>query len=167
MTTTQQKPRANWPDMSPIEEGYYAIPDPDDPDTMTYWRRAVTKKHNSLRAWPAKAWNGPPVPRRSEVPEDRDERDAFAAAWSESRRVYATKVIAAITADPDTARRRFSVLRVRCWSCGRKLRDAISKTYGIGPECRGGMDPATFARYCTPAVGRAHVEHLAAEDGAE
>jgi hypothetical protein len=157
-----------WPDMSPIPEGYYAIPDPDDATTMTYWRRAITPKVSDLKPWPAKAWNGPPVPRRADVPTDRAERDRFAAAWTESRRVYMTKVIDGLLAELDDARRRFSTFTIRCWSCGRTLRDARSKSLGIGPECRAGMDPAALGRFCTPAVGRAHVAHLAvtpAEDG--
>lgn len=158
---------APWPDMSPIPEGYYAVPDPDDPATMTYWRRAITPKASSLKAWPAKAWFGPAVPRRADVPEDRAERDRFAAAWTESRRVYMTKIIDAILSELDDARRRFSTFATRCWSCGRTLRDETSKTLGIGPECRADMDPAALARICVPAVGRAHVEQLAAvEDGA-
>ncbi|WP_284576678.1 DUF6011 domain-containing protein [Streptomyces sp. 2P-4] len=155
-----------WPDMTPIPEGYYAIPDPDDPATMTYWRRAISPKASVLKAWPAKAWNGPAVPRRADVPEDPADRAAFAAAWTESRRVYMTKVIDTILAELDDARRRFSTFAIRCWSCGRTLRDETSKTYGIGPECRSGMDPAALARFCVPAVGRIHVEHLATvEDG--
>ncbi|MEC3995226.1 DUF6011 domain-containing protein [Actinacidiphila sp. DG2A-62] len=62
---------------------------------------------------------------------------------------------------PEVAARCFADLRTRCWSCGRALRDETSKTLGIGPECRSGMDPAVLARYCTPEVGRAHAEHLA------
>ncbi|MCY0957670.1 DUF6011 domain-containing protein [Streptomyces sp. H27-H5] len=155
-----------WPDMNPIPEGYYAIPDPDDSTTMTYWRRAITPKTNGLKAWPAKAWFGPAIPLRADAPEDRAERDRFVAAWSESRRVYMTKIIDAILAELDDARRRFSTFSIRCWSCGRALRDETSKTYGIGPECRAGMDPAVLARFCTPAVGRAHVAQLATtEDG--
>ncbi|MFJ2206011.1 DUF6011 domain-containing protein [Streptomyces microflavus] len=154
---------APWPDMTPIPEGYYAIPDPDDATTMTYWRRAITPKVSDLKPWPAKAWNGPPIPRRADVPTDRHERDRFAAAWMESRRVYMAKVITAVLAELDDARRRFSTFTIRCWSCGRTLRDETSKAYGIGPECRAGMDPEALARFCTPAVGRAHIQQLAVD----
>ncbi|WP_434593429.1 DUF6011 domain-containing protein [Streptomyces sp. A5-4] len=159
-------PTIDWPELDTIAEGYYAIPDPDDAGTMTYWRRVRTERKNSLKAWPAKAWFGPEIPRRSDVPTDRDERDLFVAAWSASRRAYMDRVVTAIGAAPEVAARCFAALRVRCWCCGRTLRDETSKTLGIGPECRTGMDPAVLARYCTPEVGRLHAEHLAAVAGA-
>lgn len=149
-----------WPDLGPIAEGYYAVRDPDDPEQMTYWRRVRTKKTDALKAWPAKAWWGPPVPRRKDVPTDIVERDRFVAAWSESRRSYLSKIVTAITADTEGAARRFAELHTRCCFCGRALRDETSKTFGIGPECRSGVDPAVLARYCAPLVGRAHAEHL-------
>ncbi|MFF4292176.1 DUF6011 domain-containing protein [Streptomyces vinaceus] len=156
-----------WPEMDGVAEGYYAIPDPTDPQTITYWRRILTSKRNALKAWPAKAWYGPPIPRRSEVPEDRAERDAFVAAWSESRRAYIAQVVAAIAADPYAAGRRFSDFSTRCCSCARKLRDELSKSVGIGPECRAGIPAEVLARYGTPAVGRAHAAHLAEQDQAD
>ncbi|WP_326814056.1 DUF6011 domain-containing protein [Streptomyces sp. NBC_01763] len=151
-----------WPDLSAIDEGYYAVLDPDGQETITYWRRVRTAKVDALKAWPAKAWYGPPIPRRSEVPTDRAERDKFVAAWSERRRVYVGKVVAAITSGPEVAGRCFADFRSRCCMCGRALRDNTSKTYGIGPECRSGMDPAVLARYCTPEVGWVHAKALKA-----
>ncbi|MFD6935287.1 DUF6011 domain-containing protein [Streptomyces goshikiensis] len=154
-----------WPSLDGIPEGYYAIPDPADPDTITYWRRILTEKRTTLKAWPAKAWYGPPVPRRSEVPEDPAAREAFGAAWSESRRAYIAQVAATIAADPVAAGRRFSEFSIRCCYCARKLRDELSRCYGIGPECRAGIPAAVLARYGTPAVGRAHAAHLAQQPG--
>ncbi|KPI33354.1 hypothetical protein OV450_1442 [Actinobacteria bacterium OV450] len=157
----------SWPELDGVPAGYYAIPDPADPDTMIYWRRIRDDKRNALKAWPAKAWYGPPMPRRSEVPEDPAQRDAFVTAWSTSRRAYIAQVAAAIAADPITAGRRFAELRVACCRCSRKLRDALSRSVGIGPECRAGIPAATLARYMTPLVGRAHAEHLAEREQAE
>ncbi len=140
-----------------IPDGYYAIPDPNDPTLITYWRR----KNNTLKAWPAKAWYGPPVPRRSELPDAGPAREAFVQKWWASRRAYLDRIATAVLADPATAGKRFANFGIRCCQCGRTLRDATSTTYGIGPECRSGMDPALLARYLTPAVGRAHAKHLA------
>lgn len=156
MTTT-------WPELDAIEDGYYAIPDPDDPGTMTYWRRTRTARTSSLKPWPAKARYGPAVPRRSDIPADRAARDRFVTAWLEARRTYLARVVAAITAGPEAAGCRFAELGVRCCKCGRALSDETSKVYGIGPECRSGISAAVLARYYTPKVGRAHAQALTRE----
>jgi hypothetical protein len=150
-----------WPGLDAVEDGYYAILDPDDAGMVTYWRRVRTARANSLRPWPSRASYGPPIPIRSQLPADPLDRVEFVSAWSKTRRAYLEKVVAAIAAGPEVAARCFADLRTRCWSCGRALHDETSKTLGIGPECRSGMDPEALARYCTPEVGRAHAEHLA------
>jgi hypothetical protein len=155
-------PVIDWPELDAIADGYYAILDPADTGAMAYWRRVRTPTTSALKPWPAKAWYGPQVPRRKDVPTDRLERAEFIAAWSKTRRAYLDQVVAAIAASPEAAARCFADLCLRCWSCGRALTDETSKTVGIGPECRSGMDPAVLARYCTPEVGRIHAEHLAA-----
>ncbi|MBT2453310.1 MULTISPECIES: DUF6011 domain-containing protein [unclassified Streptomyces] len=157
----------DWPELDALEDGYYAILDPDGAGTVTYWRRTRSARMNALRPWPAKAWYGPAVPRRADVPTEHAARELFVAQWSRSRRAYLDKVVADITLNPEAAARCFADLRVRCWSCGRALRDETSKTLGIGPECRSGMDPAVLARYSTPKVGKAHAEHLAVLRAAE
>ncbi|MEC3995228.1 hypothetical protein VSR01_17465 [Actinacidiphila sp. DG2A-62] len=35
-----------WPQLDAIEDGYYAILDPDDEGTVTYWRRVRTARAN-------------------------------------------------------------------------------------------------------------------------
>ncbi|MFD3844772.1 DUF6011 domain-containing protein [Streptomyces microflavus] len=151
----------DWPELEGIPEGYYAVLDPADPTTVTYWRRVITARTDYLRPWPAKAWYGPPVPRRSDVPTERSARELFVATWSKTRRAYLDQVVAAIAAGPEAAARCFADLRSCCWSCGRPLHDETSRTLGIGPDCRRDMDPTLLARYCTPEVGRAHAAHLA------
>lgn len=37
-----------WPDLGPIPEGYYAVLDPQDPATMTYWRRVISAKADDI-----------------------------------------------------------------------------------------------------------------------
>ncbi|MFF2612293.1 DUF6011 domain-containing protein [Kitasatospora sp. NPDC058046] len=146
-----------------IEPGFYAVTDPDHPDTVIYWRRVKTRKTDALNAWPAKAWHGPAIPKRSELPDDPIARTVFVDAWSASRRAYLTLVIVAIHADRAAARRRFADFSICCARCGRPLLDPESKALGIGPDCRRGMDPALLARYAPPLVGQAHAAHLDAK----
>ncbi|GGZ23763.1 hypothetical protein GCM10010387_16240 [Streptomyces inusitatus] len=153
----------DWPELGGIAEGYYAVHDPTAPDTVIYWRRVITAKVDGLKPWPAKASYGPPVPRRADVPADPAARERFVTAWSQVRAAYLTRVVDAILTDPVAAGRRFAEFGIRCCQCGRPLRDATSKTVGIGPECRSGMDPAVLARYLTPQVGQIHAAHLATE----
>lgn len=42
---------------------YDAVPDPDTGD-MTYWTR---DKQGELRAWPPRAYDGPPMPSKKEL----------------------------------------------------------------------------------------------------
>ncbi|MET9321926.1 DUF6011 domain-containing protein [Streptomyces sp. NPDC003038] len=157
-------PTIDWPELDAIADGYYAIPDPDDADVMTYWRRTRTARTNALKPWPTRAWYGPKVPRRSEVPMDRLARAEFVAAWSTSRRAYLDQVVAVIAADPVAAGRRFADFGIRCCQCGRPLSDDTSKAYGIGPECRSGIPADVLARYLTPQVGRIHAAAVVGED---
>lgn len=146
-----------------LPEGLYAIPDPHTPDTITYWRRqdVRTRRQNlspRFGAWPPKARPGP-VLYKSDVPaglHGQDLGDWMRTWYAETREPYDTAVVAAIAADPITAGRRFAELTVRCCQCARPLTDALSKTYGIGPDCRHGMDTEILALYLTPLVGRAH-----------
>lgn len=146
---------------SAIPDGYYAVPDPADPQVMTYWRRRHTSTTDSLRSWPATAWYGPAVPRRSELPEDPAERQAFADAWSATRNAYHDQIVVAILTDTAAAAKRFADLRTACSQCGRRLRDAESKLYAVGPDCRALMDPVWLGRIRSAEVGRAHAEQLA------
>lgn len=146
-------------DWMAIPVGYYAILDPSDPQTMTYWRRVHTTRSDALNPWPAKAWYGPPMLRRCDVPMDNPQaRDLVVDDWKNRRDAYLDEIITAILVDPVGAGRRFAELGTRCCQCGRALKDAESKVLGIGPECRRGMDPTTLARYATPQIGQAHAQ---------
>ncbi|MFD3777326.1 DUF6011 domain-containing protein [Streptomyces sp. NPDC058612] len=136
--------------------GYYAIPDPDNPATMTYWRSTV----DSVRMWPAKAWYGPPKPLKRDAPADRDERGEWLYAWYERQLAWRLAATTAIEAEPDACLARFAALTVRCCGCGRPLTDARSKTLGLGPDCRSGYDEAWLARTYTPLIAEAHAAQL-------
>jgi len=155
---------ADWQD---IPEGLYAIVDPHDPETVSYWRRKDTKKRNgsietSFAAWPPKARYGPILLKR-DVPQDLwgQERGEWLLRWlDETRQPYDSAVIASVLADPIAAGRRFAELTSRCCACARTLTDDLSKCYGIGPECRSEIPADVLAQYYVPALARAHAEHL-------
>ncbi len=157
---------ADWRD---LPEGHYAIVDPHDPGTVTYWRRKDVKRRSGVRlqfeAWPLKASNGP-ILRKLDVPKNltgRDRVDWVTRWYADVRAPYMFAVVAAIAADPVAAGKRFAVLTCRCCACARTLYDDHSKVYGIGPECRSEIPAEALAAYFTPALGRAHAEYLAAE----
>ncbi|MFI0827211.1 hypothetical protein ACH4Q7_22460 [Streptomyces roseolus] len=101
-----------WPELAPIEAGYYAVFDPDDASTVTYWRRYFTKNRDGLAAWPPKSWYGPLIPRRNELPDDPRARQEFVSAWSQTRRDYLDRVVAAISADTTAAGRPLTELEI-------------------------------------------------------
>lgn len=150
-----------------LPEGHYAIRDPHDPGTITYWRRKDIKGRHGARPaftpWPLKARNGPrllardvPVGLRGQV------RAEWVRAWyARVRHPYDAAVVEAIAADIAAAGKRFADLTSRCCRCGRALTDDHSKVYGIGPECRAGLTADQLAAYFTPRLGRAHAEYLA------
>lgn len=95
-----------------LPDGAYALPDPDQPWTMTYW----TVTSGALAPWPVGAQYGPIRPPYS----DRDSRtlqlENFRRLVAQHRQLVAD----AITEDPDGAQHRFSMLTGRCRRC-RKL----------------------------------------------
>jgi hypothetical protein len=137
----------------PVEVEYFAVPDPDDAERMTYWRMSS----RGLVSWPPAARYGPRLLKR-DVP--RDLRGAAKAEWvhawfQNTRFTWQASVIAAINADQHAAAARFAVFAIRCYCCGRALTDPQSKTLGIGPECRSGM-PVEILAALNEQVGRLH-----------
>ncbi|MBB4931410.1 hypothetical protein F4561_002230 [Lipingzhangella halophila] len=140
---------------------YYAVPDPNDPDQMTYWRR---DHRGRIAPWPSKARYGPAL-YRSDVPEGLTppEKNQWVTDWFRTHRhPWDDAVHTTITTDPDTCRARFAVFTTRCCSCGRTLTDPESKSYGIGPECRTGVPEDVLARLAV-LVGQAHAQALRGE----
>lgn len=159
MTTTAHTPRRVAP-LAVIPDGYYAVPDPDQPDTMTYWRSRYAD--HAFTAWPAKATYGP-LAYRKDRPKDHAAAVDWMRAHNERRRAWHERVLAAIGDDPATAAARFAELTTRCLCCGRKLTDAKSKLLGIGPDCRRSarLDDAVLCAHVTPRIAAAHAAHLA------
>lgn len=143
--------------MPQLPDGYYAVLDPNHPETMTYWRI----RGSSLSAWPAKAWYGPPRPLKRDAPTDHDERITWIRTWNEHYRAWQTQIRTLLEADPGTALRRFAEFSLRCCHCGRALTDDASKVVGIGPQCRRGLPAEFLALVFTPEVAAAHAAHLA------
>lgn len=115
-----------------IPAGYYAIPDPDNPERTTTWR---VHPDGTRTPWPRNARYGPVLYRR-DVPTDPEQRKATIRAYQELLTTWCRAVAEQLTADPDTAAMRFAVINIRCSRCARALRDETSKRLGIGPECR-------------------------------
>jgi len=117
-----------------IPNGYYAVPDPRDPDTLTMWR--VIDDH--IEATPANARYGPVLYRR-DIPTGltKPEQGRWTAEWFETvQRPWHRAIRAAITADLEAAGALYAKTAVRCRDCGRALKDATSKAAGRGPDCR-------------------------------
>lgn len=94
-----------------LPEGRFAVPDPDDPDRMTYWRVESTNADGSkkeLRPWPADVrW----APLRPPYPPDLDkaQRRQWTDGWYASEYFgWKDEVVAAIAADPQAAADEFS-----------------------------------------------------------
>lgn len=113
---------------------YYAIPDPTDPDTMTFWRR----EGDSIAPWPSKAKQGPVLYRHQVPAELRGrERSEWVYRWvREVRDPWWDAIRRAVADDTGDARALFARITTRCWCCGKKLTDPISQLAGLGPDCR-------------------------------
>lgn len=126
--------------MTPVVRiGYYAVPDPDDPSQMTYWRSA---RGGDLVPHPDKArygptlWKSPGPGHIHVVPAElhgQARRNWVHHWYATVRAEWLQHVKAAIDADPDGCAARFAAFTTRCCCCGRRLTDPTSKTYGIGP----------------------------------
>ncbi|MGK5529346.1 DUF6011 domain-containing protein [Streptomyces sp. URMC 129] len=142
--------------MTTLPPGYYAVPDPDRPDLMTYWRATGPR----LAPWPTGAHHGPPPLLKRDRPADPDAADTWRRAWAKSYADWLGRVRKALAADPAGAQKRFADLAVRCFVCGRVLNDATSKLLGVGPDCRrsGQLDPAVLAQVTTPRIAAHHAQ---------
>ena len=132
---------------------YYAVPDPDDPNQMTYWRDST--RGEGFMAWPPKVRYGPVLYRR-DVPKDRQEQRLVVEQHWAREREWHQQVREAIEADPITAAKRFAEFTSRCCLCGRTLTDEASKVYGIGPECRRGLPHEVLANHFAPQISSLH-----------
>lgn len=153
-----------------LPEGHFAIRDPHDPRLVSYWRYRATRRRVQpvFGPWPAKARTGPRL-LAADVPAalKGDARRDWIRKWfADNAAPYRAAVIAALEADPHAAAMRFAELTSRCCVCGRNLTEPLSKSCGIGPECRSGLGAAVLAQFYVPAVARAHAERLSAPDGA-
>lgn len=116
-----------------LPDGFYAVPDPDDPDTMTRWR----VDGGGMHPHPAKTWYGPARPLRRDTPGPKGSPEyvAWMRSYFDEWTSWARRVRDAIEANPLTARFHFAESTARCHNCGRALTDGKSRTLGIGPDC--------------------------------
>jgi Family of unknown function (DUF6011) len=148
-----------------IPVGYYAVPDPDQPnELMTYWhvRGAAGPDAFHFVAWPLRARYGPKLLRK-DVPKDHEGRMAAIRAHQQVLLDWNQRLYTALASEPDAAAERFARLTTRCFWCARALTDPKSKLLGMGPDCRRsmGLDDEALIEQMTPAVAAAHAAHLA------
>jgi hypothetical protein len=147
--------------MAKAEIRFYAVPDPDDPGLMTYWR----ERNGILYMWPNKARYGPTL-LRSDVPKGLVgyRKNEWAVKWYHANRIpWQEKVNAAIEADRDKASAVFAAFCTRCGFCGKELKEEKSKVTGIGPECVKGLPDELVWRFIQE-VSAAHARHLESEN---
>lgn len=113
-----------------LDDGYYAVPDPDDPAVITCWRWSNHGRRGGLRRWSGGAAYGESTrPSRGNPP--RPHSLAVKVAW----RDWFGEILAEVQADPAAARARFAKITGRCCVCSKKLTDPQSVALGIGPDC--------------------------------
>jgi len=142
--------------MTGTKRPYYAVPDPNDPNRMTYWQRGPA---GGLTPHPPRTRYSPRL-LRSDVPDwlTGRERQTWVEDWARQHVwPWYAAIHAAIDADPQACTARFAAFTTRCCECGRTLRDPVSKTYGIGPDCRDGIPNEVLAAMAR-MVGQAHAE---------
>lgn len=119
-----------------LPDGYYAVPDPDDPSTITCWR-VKDDSGRTLTPSPPGAHFGPTLYKR-DVPKGLVGRDRaiWANRWfAEVRAPWDLRVRAAIAADPDAAGLRFAEYTQHCCRCNQPLKVPASQANGVGPDC--------------------------------
>jgi hypothetical protein len=133
--------------MSEVKPDYFAVPDPLDPAKLCYWYRPKRGKHaGRLQQWPPRRSDWGVLYRRDVDGQPPEERDAYRAAHWQRVRAARQEIAATIEADPTLAAARFAACHSICCCCGKGLTDERSRAYGIGPECRCGIDTKTLIR---------------------
>jgi hypothetical protein len=125
-----------------IPDGYYAVPDPNDPAVLTAWRAV----NGHLKPAPVGAKWGPVLYKRDVAGMSPLDRQRYVSAWfNDVRWPWDRAVRAAIVADPEAAGALYAKTTVRCRDCGIALRDPVSKREGRGPDCRAKLADAVKA----------------------
>ena len=113
--------------MNRLQDGFYAIQDPRDPAKVTCWRKRILPQGGqSFGPWPTGTFGTVNI----------------RAEGSTVYRQYLDQVSDAIEVNPELAQARFAGFASRCFLCGRTLRSARWKCYGVGPECGHNFTPA-------------------------
>jgi Family of unknown function (DUF6011) len=145
-TAPPVKPRKKQP-----EPSYYAVwasYERTRQAQVHYWYR-VRKGADAgkIRAWPPGRTHFGRL-YRADIPDEKTCKETFGCTprewqdryWQDVRDAK-QEALVEIRKHPDEAAALFAALESTCCCCGRALTDERSKVYGIGPECRAGMDP--------------------------
>src|SRR6478609_8713174 len=116
--------------------------DPANPEAVSYWRRSA-RRPDQFDPWPRGTRYGPRL-ERADIPAGLGSLEAqqWVREWYRTIGVpWHAAVEQAIQDDPGGCAARFARLTSRCCWCGRRLTDATSRVYGVGPDCRDGASP--------------------------
>ncbi len=128
--------------MTQVQPDYFAVPDPLDSAKLSYWYRPKRgKRAGQLRPWPPGRNDWGALYRKDVLAQPPAERVDYQVAHWQRVRAGREETAKTIEADPVLAAARFAACHSICCCCGKGLTDERSRTYGIGPDCRSGIDP--------------------------
>jgi Family of unknown function (DUF6011) len=132
--------------MTEVQPDYFAVPDPLDPAKLSHWYRSKRgRTAGKILPWPPRRNDWGALYRKDVLALPPGERDEYRITHWRRVRAAREEVAKAIDADPIGAAVRFAAAQSFCCCCGKALTDERSKTYGIGPDCRQGINPAVLA----------------------
>jgi hypothetical protein len=145
--------------MTEAKPDYFAVPDPLDPEKkLSYWYRPKRGKNaGRLQQWPLRRNNWGVLWSKDVLALPPQERDDYRIAHWNRVRAAREEVTRLIQADPVGAAAKFADCHSICCCCGKGLTDERSKAYGIGPDCRQGIDQATLAELVA-CMAKAHAK---------
>lgn len=132
--------------MTDVQPDYFAVPDPLDPEKLSYWYRPKRgRKAGKLQPWPPRRndWGRLTLGALQGMPSYQRE-DFQVRFWAQVREARRS-VNHQIDTDPIGCAARFAAAQSICCCCGKGLTDERSKAYGIGPDCRSGIEPEVLA----------------------
>lgn len=156
--------------MTDVQPDYFAVPDPLDPFKLSYWYRPKRgRQAGELQPWPPRRNRWGRLLRADVLAQPVEQRMAYQINHWKRVRDGRREVAQQIDTDPTGAAARFAAAQSICCCCGKGLTDERSKTYGIGPDCRAGVQPETLASLIAAmavvhAAGRVSFRHNDRDD---
>ncbi len=128
-----------------VRPHYFAVPDPLDPDRLSYWYRPKRGRDaGKILPWPLRRNRWGVLLRKDVLAQPVEQRDEYRIVHWKRVREARQEIADRIEKDPIGCAARFAAAQSICCCCGKGLTDERSKTYGIGPDCRSGINPAVL-----------------------